>query len=306
MITFLQHQAIDKQKWDSCIKECGNGMTYAYSWFLDIVSPGWAALVEDDYSAVFPLTQRKKFGIAYLFQPPFTQQLGLFSKNKITENSVQEFIQKIPSTFRLVEIQLNTANTSERKVKGLDIQKKITHHLDLSFDREKLFAGYSENLRRNLKKAQKAGIKIINLNGINEIIDLFRNNRGREIKNLGEEEYKTLVQLSEECAKRNSLELLGAQSPDGKLIAGAAFLHTHTGYIFLFSAVNSEARESGAMSALISQFVEQHCTENKILDFEGSMNPSLARFYKSFGSQEVVYLQIRKNTLPAFIRWFKN
>ena len=306
MIIFLQHQAIDKQKWDSCIKECGNGMTYAYSWFLDIVSPGWAALVEDDYSAVFPLTQRKKFGIAYLFQPPFTQQLGLFSKNKITENSIQEFIQKIPSLYRLVEIQLNTDNSCERKVKGLEVQKKITHHLDLSADREKLISGYSENLRRNLKKAQKAGIKISHLKGISEIIDLFRNNRGREIKNLGEDEYKILVQLTEECAKRNSIELFGAQSPDGKLIAGAAFLQTHVGYIFLFSAVSPEARESGAMSALINHFVEQHCTENKILDFEGSMNPSLARFYKSFGSQEVVYLQIRKNTLPAFIRWLKN
>lgn len=82
MIIFLQHQAIDKQKWDSCIKECGNGMTYAYSWFLDIVSPGWAALVEDDYSAVFPLTQRKNLALLIYFSRHLLNNLDYSPKIK--------------------------------------------------------------------------------------------------------------------------------------------------------------------------------------------------------------------------------
>ena len=62
MIVFRSHSEIDKEKWDACIRESANGIIYGYSWYLDIVSPGWAGLIEDAYTAVFPLTQRKKFG----------------------------------------------------------------------------------------------------------------------------------------------------------------------------------------------------------------------------------------------------
>ena len=53
------------------------------------------------------------------------------------------------------------------------------------------------------------------------------------------------------------------------------------------------------MSAVIQHFIESHAEEKKILDFEGSMDPNLASFFKSFGSKEVVYLQIRKKYLAG-------
>ena len=65
MIQYFEHKKIDKRKWDATIAECGN--IYAYSWYLDIVHPGWDALVEDDYQVVMPLTGGKKFGVNYLF-----------------------------------------------------------------------------------------------------------------------------------------------------------------------------------------------------------------------------------------------
>ncbi|MCK4361546.1 MAG: hypothetical protein KAV70_07350, partial [Bacteroidales bacterium] len=81
MIKHLTYQQINKSKWDECIKKSFNGIIYGYSWYLDIVCKHWEALVENDYERVFPLTTGKKFGINYLYQPFFTQQLGVFSKN---------------------------------------------------------------------------------------------------------------------------------------------------------------------------------------------------------------------------------
>ena len=69
MIHYLEHKDIDKAKWDATVVECGN--IYARSWYLDIVHPGWEALVEDGYFAVMPLTGGKKFGVNYLYQPFF-------------------------------------------------------------------------------------------------------------------------------------------------------------------------------------------------------------------------------------------
>ena len=51
------------------------------TWYLDIVSPGWEAIVKEEagcYVAVLPLPVRRKFGLRYLQQPLLTQQLGLF------------------------------------------------------------------------------------------------------------------------------------------------------------------------------------------------------------------------------------
>src|SRR5437016_14568872 len=101
MIRYFQHHQIDKKKWDDSIRRSVNGMVYAYSWYLDVVSPNWNALIEGNYEAVFPLTWRKKYGFYYLYQPLFTQQLGVFfSVKKINGATVQEFLDSIPAQYR--------------------------------------------------------------------------------------------------------------------------------------------------------------------------------------------------------------
>ena len=73
-IRHVKHKDINKLKWDKCIDTAPNGLIYANSFYLDIMSKGWDGLVMNDYEAVMPLTWNKKFGIFYLRQPAFTQQ----------------------------------------------------------------------------------------------------------------------------------------------------------------------------------------------------------------------------------------
>jgi hypothetical protein len=65
------------------------------------------------------------------------------------------------------------------------------------------------------------------------------------------------------------------------------------------------AKKTGAMFFLINNFIREYARKKVTLDFEGSNLPGLARFYTGFGSEEYVYLQIKKNNLPKLIRWFK-
>jgi hypothetical protein len=305
LIRYLHHNEIDKSAWDRCLADSKQDLIYAHSWYLDIVAPDWEALVEDDYVSIFPLTCRKKFGINYLFQPYFTQQLGLFSAGgEITENKLNDFLIAIPQKFRLIEIQLNT-NSPAIHAEVFKSNKRKTHHLDLAFSYESIRKNYSENLVRNIKKAEKAGLKKNDDTPFESIIQSFRENKGSEIENLSGKDYKTFSLLLKSALQKNVLEVLGINNIEGKLIAGAIFLHSSNSYIFLFSSANEEAKEKGAMSFLIDSFIQNHSNENKILDFEGSMNENLSRFYKSFGSKEVVYLQILKNNLPLIIRWLK-
>ena len=78
VIQYLPHAQINKTKWDACIAAAPNGLIYAHSWYLDEIIETWDALVMNDYESVMPLPYRKKYGVLYLFHPPFVAQLGLF------------------------------------------------------------------------------------------------------------------------------------------------------------------------------------------------------------------------------------
>ena len=92
MIRYFKHREIDKEKWDACINQSLNGRFYVLSWFLDIVSPGWEGLVEDDYVAVFPVPRKRKYGIPYLIQPMHLKFLDIYSTRQ--ELSKDEWFHK--------------------------------------------------------------------------------------------------------------------------------------------------------------------------------------------------------------------
>nr|MBU9937149.1 hypothetical protein [Ferruginibacter sp.] len=98
-IRYLTYRQIDKPKWDACIDGAYNGLIYAYSFYLDSMAKHWDALVLNDYEAVMPLTWNKKYGIHYLYQPPFTACLGVFGK-QLNAATVSDFLKSIPPKFR--------------------------------------------------------------------------------------------------------------------------------------------------------------------------------------------------------------
>jgi len=52
MIVYYKHNQIDFERWDKVITNSQNGLVYALSWYLNIVTPGWEALIEDDYEYI--------------------------------------------------------------------------------------------------------------------------------------------------------------------------------------------------------------------------------------------------------------
>jgi hypothetical protein len=110
MIRFITNSMIDRMLWDDCISHAINGNLSAWSWYLDIVSPGWCALIEDNYESVFPLTVSSRAGFKYIMQPYFTQQLGLFYRSSSSDAKLAEFISSIPPEYKFIDINLNSSN----------------------------------------------------------------------------------------------------------------------------------------------------------------------------------------------------
>jgi hypothetical protein len=296
MIKYIKHAGIDKLRWDECIRTSVNRRVYAFSWYLDLVSPGWEALVEDDYTHVFPLTQHRKWTIAYLAQPFFAQQLGIFSHLGISERKVDEFVRAIPGSFRFVEIQLNSMNTYHGETGQTTL--RLNHELDLAPGYTAILGHYSQNTRRNLKKAAEAELIIAHNVEVDQLITLFESNYGTREGKLRPLHYGILRNLLRYCIEQGKGYILGSKTIEGDLHAGAFFLFDDTRVYFLFAASANEARQNGAMFFLIDSFIREKAGSKLLLDFEGGNEPSLGRFYKSFGAACMPYPALKINRFP--------
>jgi len=295
MINYIRHNDIDKARWDECIRFSVNSRVYAYSWYLDIVSPGWDGLVDENWESVFPLTHRRKGVISYLYQPFFTQQLGLFSRIHLTGSMLNDFLAAIPAKFRFIEIHLNSLNKIDSC--NYQVQVRLNHELDLIKAYENMLSNYSQNTRRNIQKAIESGVSIGRKVEVDELISLFRENFGKKENILRFSDYITLRKLLLHARESDLGQVTGAYSVDGSLSAAAFFLKDAARVYYLFAASAPQARENGAMFLLIDHFIRENALQRLTLDFEGGNDTGLGRFYKSFGAKEIPYYQLRINRL---------
>jgi hypothetical protein len=266
------------------------------------VCPGWDALVEDDYKSVMPLPHAEKYGFTYTFPPHFTQQLGVFSTTKLNQEKVDSFLAQLPERFKYIEMNLNTMNRA--KPGTFQTRQLVTHLLDLIPSYKHLQSNYSSQAKRNLKKAQSGTLYISDTTHPKKVIELFKANRGKQHKQ-PDSYYDTLLKLMLTCIKRNSGQAWGVYTKEKELCAGAFLIGSNKRVIFLFSGANEKAYELQAMTFLVDRFIKDNSQREVTLDFEGSLDPDVARFYKGFGSKEVHFIQIRKNTLPYPVKWLK-
>jgi len=299
MIHYLEHKNIDFAKWDQCIHRAVNHSVFANSWYLDIVSPAWDALVEDDYDVVFPLTYNRKFGISYLFQPFFTQQLGVFSDRHLTEALVDRFLEAIPKNFLFIQINLNTLNKVD--VERHSVTMRLNYELDLIHPYPKLAWGYNQNTRRNLKKALDLKLPVKRKVEPDELIKLFSENFGKKEGKLKYRNYETLRHLMDYCLKNTFSRIIGVYRADDTLCASAFLLYDQDRIIFHFAASNAAARENGAMFLLVDSVIRENAGKSMIFDFEGSVDENVARFYKGFGAQELTYPQVTLSRMPRIL-----
>ncbi len=299
MIRYIKNSEIDTDKWDDCIRQSFNGIVYAYAWYLDIVHENWDALVEGDYERVMPLPVSRKFSISYIFQPFFVQQLGVFSKPILTPDIVKEFIKKIPQKFKLIDINLNSFNTVDRKLYDVSPNKNFV--LDLINKHPSLSKKYATNTQRNLKKSLNSKLSITKGIKPESLINLFKANRGKTLGIWKENEYQRLNRLMYMAMYKGKGLVYGVFSEHNQLCAGAFFLKSHNRLIFLFSATDKLAKETAAMTFLIDSVIREFSPGKLVLDFEGSNDKNLARFYRGFGAKEVEYLRLKRNTLSWFL-----
>jgi hypothetical protein len=301
MIGYLRNHEIDREQWDNCIRNSHVGKPYGYSWYLDIISPGWEALVDDDYDSVFPIPGFRKFGIQYISTPIFLQQLGAYSPDKPASQTIVEFLNYLPDFYRFIDLCVG----QKADVEGFKMTEKSNLELDLSMHYEKLWEGFSSDCRRNITIASKRKIEMTNEVSPDELINLFRTNKGLILNGIKDRDYNRLKDLMTFCISNKKGEILGVRKTKKRLLFGLFLLRIKGSVTVLFTANTKESRDKRIGYFAINEVIKENAPGGKILDFAGSSIPSIASFMRSFGSVNVPYYRIYRNRLFWPVRIMK-
>jgi hypothetical protein len=301
VIVYLKNHEIDRDLWDACISASPSSKPYACSWYLDIMAPGWEALVDDDYDSVFPVPSRERFGIKYIATPIFLQQLGTFSPDKSAETATAEFLDYMPEFYRLIDLSVG----QKVDYRGFNVSERSNYELVLDKPYDRLFDGFTSDCRRNISIASKKKIDMLSNIKPDELINLFISNSGSKLKGVKPRDYERLEKLMSYCKESGKGKLSGVRDSSKNLIFGIFQITVHGSITVLFTANSDKSRERRIGYYAINEIIRENGSSGITLDFAGSSIPSIASFMQSFGSINHPYYRIFRNSLPWPIRMFK-
>ena len=300
-LQYLTYDNINRERWDECIRRSNNGLIYAFSFYLDKMAARWDAVVYGDYDIVMPLPWKKKYGFYYLYQPPFTANLGIFNK-KLSAGLVEEFLLAIPARFRYWDISLNSGNMFQ--LDKFKLNQRVNYILPLQENYDTLFSRFRDSTIRNIKKSEQSNLVVKQHIDINEVVGLSRQ-QAKNFASLTEDDFTRFRNLYTILLEKSAAMTIGVYLPSGELAASAAFLFSHRRAYYILVGNSPMGKTLGASHALINAFIKGHAGTDIVLDFEGSDIPSLAFFYSSFGAKMEIYPSLLYNRLPAVIKWMK-
>ncbi len=303
-IQYIKHNAIDKARWNRTLAMAANSLIYAHTDFLDAMSPGWDALMLGDYEFLMPLTHRRKYGIAYICQPAFAQQLGVFSQHEITHGILQQFFEVIANDYKLVEIFVNYGCAALA-----DLPMSTNYILPLTASYETLRANYKKDLLKNLQRCSK--FNLVYQSDINPTDAIFQYKLvyGDRLgySSLEFENFEALCQQwmkTGQCIVRKVV-LISPKNPDPEILSIGLFLKDQNRLYNVASTTLPNGRMMEANHFLMDQLIREFAGQDLILDFEGSDLPGVAKFYQKFNPINQPYFFWKSNRLPPWIKWLK-
>ena len=300
MIRHLVHSAIDKAQWDALLLRAENRMWYAHHAVLDILAPGWEALLDEESGAIMPLPWRSRWGIHYLFQPYGVQQLGVFAPH-YDDTLGQRFIDAVPERFRYWDIHVNERMRDIRCDQVLHSTQQVIPVLP---DMEQQRAAYSQGHRRNLRRGEQYRKDLTTAIDADAFMDLYERTTALRFGPTKARDLASLRLLVRMIIAQGQGRILGMKEGD-ELLAAAVFVEWGGRSIFLKSAVDERAQERAPMFLIVDGYLALGAGGSGLLDMAGSNTPTVQRFNAGFGARTSVYLHLIRNRLPPPLRWYK-
>jgi hypothetical protein len=161
---------------------------------------------------------------------------------------------------------------------------------------EQLRAKFSKNTRRNIEKAQQAGLQVRDFLSVDEFLNFYYFQEKKFIF----PERSLLEMLIGQGKEKNAVDIFGVFSPHNELIAALCMIHSPKRFTYWIPVSNAVGKKTSAMFLLVDEIIRLNAESESILDFEGSQIEGIARFYKGFGSEYKPYY-VLKRFRPSFL-----
>lgn len=299
----LKRHEVDDKKWNDCVGRSSVVLPYAYTWYLDAVAENWWALVEADYDVVMPLPWFSRLGLKCAYQPHYCQQLGVFGRN-VSNQILQLFLNEAVKQFPYLYVQLNSTTAPVQSIFDLTERKNLL--LELKEPYTVLQKKFSQNHKRSITKATRHSLSFVSSLSAEEFMDFYRQHVNRKKEDVSDKHFIHLQKLIQTLQKQEAVHFPAALLPDGTVVASILLINAPPRKIALINCASEEGKKHGAAHYLFSKVIEQASSGSYTLDFEGSSQPGVARFYEGFGATPETYYLLRTHLFKSISqRFFK-
>lgn len=298
----LQHQ-IDKAKWDGCIKNAANSLIYGYSFYLDTMADNWSGIVVNDYEAVMPVVWRKKYFTKYMYQPPFTQQLGVFFKLPPAKTVYSEIESLLLANFPFAEIFLNYANNN--CFSPGHCSERVNYVVDINNTYDTIHTGYSPGFTKSLRRIAKFNFEYFPAADIDEVMLLYKKLYGSRVTHLTGKEYAAFKNVCVLLQQKQQLIIRKATGENGVLLAITLLFKDSKRLYNIISCVTEEGKRKEVNYFLYDSIIKEFCNSGLVLDLEGSEIKGVADFYIKMNPANEPYVFYRYNHLHPLLRLIK-
>lgn len=288
MIQNLTISDLDIPNWDRLVLKADGAPFYCLSQVLKGLHRNWNFIVQTEnageYGAGIALPVKNFLGLKRIVQPAFCQQLGIIN---LPKNSKSIFLAEAisHSGIRHWAYHFNESDQPIIKEDNLSWIQKDNLVLGLEQDLELIRGGYSKNLKRKLKDAEKSGLSIQELT-FKEYWPVYL----KQYKSLGTGTPKRALEnlrsvLEKDLPNCKKSFMVVGNSTD-KNLAGGIFIGFKKRITYWSGFSNQAGKDKGAMAYLMNEMIGIAKGSYDEFDFETGNLEGTRRFFLQFRPEE--------------------
>ncbi len=251
----------------------------------------------------FPYVVEENKGFTSLVMPAVTQTLGPWIKPAFGKRSSQmslqkelmkELIRKLPAYDSFYQrFHHSITNWLPFYWNGFTQTTRYTYVIEDLTDLAAVWDGMKSNIRNKIRKAKKAGVKVVDTDDIETFLDLTEMTFVRQGMSMPFSRY-FVRRLNSACVNKKARKIFITFGPDGRPQTGLFCVYdAHTMYNLLQGG-DPALRGSGANAFAMWESIKFASKVTKTYDFEGSMIEPIEEFFRSFGGAQKPYFEISK------------
>ncbi|PQJ09881.1 hypothetical protein CJD36_018335 [Flavipsychrobacter stenotrophus] len=282
---------------------------FSQYWWLDVSCTEWDAAIVTKGShtqGVWAYPIENKPGVSLIRNPQLTPYLGpkvFFPKDIKAANIDGYEYETIAELLKQVKdaqvwglaIQPELKQAGLFKNSGLQQSVQQTFLIDVTADEATLRANMKENLRKNIRQAEGEMTITNSPEHLKDLYGYYQHMLTRKSKS-AHFSLAYMQRLLDACIEHDAGALWVAKTDDK--IHGIVWQVWDSECSYALSlGQNPESDNYKAMSLLLWHGIKEAKRRGqKTFDMEGSMDPGVERFYRSFGGKRALYLILSKNT----------